>query len=320
MVKDDVNIPTDVHEVIQGRLKRCFDIIDGFTAKLDAALGTVYHYTNRAGLWGILSSGKIWLTDIYGLNDPSEVTHGIKCALKILAIESKKESQAVKDFADNIIATFEREDIKNVAFFSVACFSKTYKDLGQWRAYGDDGNGFAIGFDGKLLENTFGITNGEKLTNRDTFPITYDDEKLCEIYKKIISEVLLQIRKMVKEKDLNNATSIELSKFLTFFIIRVSLFFKHIAYITEDEYRFLNTRSSDHPNDDLSHRAGLNSLIRYIDFAWKIEGQHVLQKIVIGPAANKNSAESFIQECLLSCNLDPNKIIISKSKIPYCNP
>jgi hypothetical protein len=30
----------------------------------------IYHYTNDAGLRGILESGKLWLTDIFDLNDP----------------------------------------------------------------------------------------------------------------------------------------------------------------------------------------------------------------------------------------------------------
>ena len=32
---------------------------------------TLYHYTNRTGLEGILSSGTLWLGDIYTMNDPS---------------------------------------------------------------------------------------------------------------------------------------------------------------------------------------------------------------------------------------------------------
>jgi hypothetical protein len=35
----------------------------------------IYHYTNDAGLRGILESGKLWLTDIFNLNDPSELSH-----------------------------------------------------------------------------------------------------------------------------------------------------------------------------------------------------------------------------------------------------
>src|SRR4051812_20793890 len=45
---------------------------------------TIYHYTNDVGLRGILESGKLWLTDIFSLNDPSELSHGFSHAISIL--------------------------------------------------------------------------------------------------------------------------------------------------------------------------------------------------------------------------------------------
>jgi hypothetical protein len=44
----------------------------------------IYHYTNSAGLKGILESGNLWFSDIFGLNDPSELRHGLGCAIDIL--------------------------------------------------------------------------------------------------------------------------------------------------------------------------------------------------------------------------------------------
>src|SRR5262245_39192678 len=44
----------------------------------------VYHYTNDEGLHGILKSGSFRTTDIFYLNDPSELRHGIAPALEAL--------------------------------------------------------------------------------------------------------------------------------------------------------------------------------------------------------------------------------------------
>ena len=41
---------------------------------------TVYHYTNHAGLRGIIDSGRLWLTNIFDLNDSSELRHGLSHA------------------------------------------------------------------------------------------------------------------------------------------------------------------------------------------------------------------------------------------------
>ena len=44
----------------------------------------IYHYTNDVGLRGILEAGRVWLTDIFSLNDPSELSHGFSHVVKIL--------------------------------------------------------------------------------------------------------------------------------------------------------------------------------------------------------------------------------------------
>ena len=45
-----------------------------------------------------------------------------------------------------------RGGIEQVAHFFVCCFSKAEEDLGQWRAYADNGRGYSIGFDAHMLE------------------------------------------------------------------------------------------------------------------------------------------------------------------------
>ena len=49
----------------------------------------IYHYTTGIGLNGILGSGKLWLSDILSLNDPSELLHGFDLAAQVLDNEAK---------------------------------------------------------------------------------------------------------------------------------------------------------------------------------------------------------------------------------------
>ena len=44
----------------------------------------LFHYTDMAGLLGILRTETIWFTSIFHLNDPSELAYGIDIALGIL--------------------------------------------------------------------------------------------------------------------------------------------------------------------------------------------------------------------------------------------
>jgi hypothetical protein len=57
--------------------------IKAFRDKLDAqkVSDTIYHYTDDRGLAGILGRGKLWLTYIFNLNDPSELRHAFDKAI-----------------------------------------------------------------------------------------------------------------------------------------------------------------------------------------------------------------------------------------------
>jgi hypothetical protein len=71
--------------VIEEFDKRCHNILDPFADKINSSPppDIIYHYTDDAGLRGILESGKLWFTDIFKLNDPSELRHGLELAFKI---------------------------------------------------------------------------------------------------------------------------------------------------------------------------------------------------------------------------------------------
>jgi hypothetical protein len=62
-----------------------------------------------------------------------------------------------------------------LAFF-VASFSRASDDLGQWRGYGDDGRGFAVGFAPRLfhIDETVDPTKPE--SNIFVAPVTYGDK------------------------------------------------------------------------------------------------------------------------------------------------
>lgn len=53
---------------------------------------TIYHYTSVEGLFNIIKTNNLWLTDYEYMNDSSEIIHGFEVAQKILK-EIEKESQ-----------------------------------------------------------------------------------------------------------------------------------------------------------------------------------------------------------------------------------
>jgi hypothetical protein len=68
-------IPPDVQKAIDQFQTEADKIIQPFVEGLKAKKPPhiIYHYTGDVGLRGILETGQLWLTDVFGLNDPSEL-------------------------------------------------------------------------------------------------------------------------------------------------------------------------------------------------------------------------------------------------------
>jgi hypothetical protein len=206
----------------------------------------VFHYTNDVGLRGILQNKTLWLTDIFDLNDPSEIRHGLVKALETLVKLANAGTPECKILA-SIFREFIRTGIGETGHYFCCSFSSDGDELGQWRAYAENGNGFALAFDAKALEDDFEKNgNGAK----STFPVTYDDDKLSSIQKKIIQAALEAVQ-LPKTGYLNEAWGREFATLIGTILssnsIYASTFFKHSAYRNEVEYRFLSVFGIDNP-------------------------------------------------------------------------
>jgi hypothetical protein len=131
------------------------EVVNIFAQEMDKTPppATIYHYTDDRGLAGILESGRMRLTDIFGLNDPTELRHGLSTAISLLKAVRRDDRFEINQFSENVTAMLG--EIEQVAHFYVCSFSKSGNGLGQWRAYADNGRGFALGFDAAPLEQAF---------------------------------------------------------------------------------------------------------------------------------------------------------------------
>jgi len=164
-------------------------VVESFLVKLESykAPPVVYHYTTDAGLRGILQSGRIWLTDIFSLNDPSELRHGLSRAQAILNQKAASGPPESKMFAKDFASLDKGLD--RAAHYFVCSFSEAGDDLGQWRAYADNGRGYALGFDAKALEEAFGKGAETPTSNNAAFPVTYGDSTLDDIQRQLIEKM-----------------------------------------------------------------------------------------------------------------------------------
>ena len=295
-------------------------MIESFVKELEAQPPPpmIYHYTNDAGLRGILESGKIWLSDIFSLNDPSELSHGFSHAIDIMKRRAADGPPETKTFSQIVEAFSAQGGIRSVAHYFVCSFSSDGNDLGQWRAYGDNGRGYSIGFDTKAFEDGFVQDSSPGRWNNSTFWVTYKDAQLIELHTQIVDSVFHLIS-LPRGRDLESAVmhaymdNLEVSFLLH--AVRAVLFFKHEAYANEREYRFLQVnRAGNVPPPEVKYRSRPYGLIRYREFDWRSRSEAALKSIMVGPAADKGNASVFAKDCLTAFH--PLPVEITESKIP----
>src|SRR5208337_2075131 len=133
----------------------------------------LYHYTSQKGLLGILQKNKLWMTDIFYLNDSSELTH----TLNLVKSEFKKREELLPPYRGigGVYPLAQEDEINNkihdtfkliklfIEIYSVVInhdtriknyvfsLSQREDDLSQWRSYCPPKGGFSIGFDYKRL-------------------------------------------------------------------------------------------------------------------------------------------------------------------------
>jgi hypothetical protein len=278
----------------------------------------VYHYTRDAGLRGILETGKLWVTDIFNLNDPSELSHGFSHATSILKARASDGHRATKVFAQAFEKIGTEGGLQASAHFFVCSFSSCADDLGQWRAYADNGRGYTLGFVTKMLEIEFARASELPNFNNSTFPLIYDDAQLLAIHRQLI-DMMFHLITLPSGRNLAPDVMADymadLSVLLAMHVARSALFYKHEAYSNEKEYRFLQLHRADGSLPQVKFRSRPYSLVRYREFDWRGVAPQALKRIITGPSADQQRSIQFAKDCLREFHSGP--VEISVSTIPY---
>lgn len=316
-------LPKEMVDALTAFDEKADGIVTAFLETVEARKlpEVIYQYTTDTGLKGILDAGQLWLSDIFYLNDPSELSNGVSYAAKILNDKAETGPPETQVFAKHF-GDFLQRGLPSTAHYFVCCFSADGDDLGQWRAYADNGRGYAIGFDAKTLEDAFCKEDGVPVPTNSAFHITYDNAALSALHRQLVDNMFALIS-MPRGKNLSSSVIAaymrELSVSLSVQVLRAALFFKHDAYRNEQEYRFMELHAGGSvPAPSVKRRYRSHELVRYREFDWRRLGAGALKRIVVGPAADQAKASRFATDCLSAFHV--GDVEIAASRIPYRAP
>lgn len=190
---------------------------------------SLYHYTSFASGLAILDSKAMWATHCRALNDEKEVRHAVHVLTH--AVENYVRQSGFKDESTvKAISRHFQSSGEKLLGHCICSFSESEDILSQWRAYGSDGQGLAIGFNAKLLQRD-ALASGFKLGR-----CIYDSKLQYKLCFEFVASLLKDTDVLTLIKDFPEPLALSVETF----IYTVGLFLKHPAFIDEREWRLVS--------------------------------------------------------------------------------
>lgn len=281
----------------------------------------LFHYCSAQTLMAVLGSGTIRFSDINMMNDSEEARWGYKvfeaAATRLIKRQDVGDDVPVmpKDFFDKVDEVVHA--IQLIAHPFIACFSRDADSLEQWRAYGDDGRGFVIGFSAKQLAQLPGTM----------FSVIYDVEDQVREMMATLSVLFNDYQKLEAGGD------VHAFRLLCADLGTMLCGLKHPSFKAENEVRCVHaielqktakggrrfvdpggTRNGiEHKGEPVGFYVRDGHLTAYVDLPMQTGDVSPVEAVIIGP--KNHSAPGNLLLYLASVGLDAIKF--GRSDIPY---
>lgn len=286
-----------------------------------------YHYTDAQGLLGILSTGRLRLTDVQYLNDVQELSGvdavaaalqdqagGMLSSIDVGSPDTDLISDALRiESMARVFTDLARRRTPTARAF-VACFCKRGDLLSQWRGYAAEGAGYAIGFNWSALSGLSvfrpeppessllaGLAGKTLRRQSATWHIAQADVQ----YE---GEAQLQGRaEAILDRFLSDRAADSVS------VVRELAAVKNPAFEEEDERRIIAV-FPDSEVPDLQFRSSRFGVVPYVEVALP---EKAIREVVIGPSLPRE-AENALTDALRAY-LGPQAagVEVTRSSAPY---
>lgn len=195
----------------------------------------LFHYTDTAGLIGILANkGQLWATDVRCMNDTDELTLGESLLEEALSTKSEHPAHPL------LIRLMAHPAYVSGIVFTIS-FSACSDLLSQWRAYADNGAGFAVGFRSAELER---LTLNDKVIPSHLVKVEYQPDIQRIRAKRVVQRILSALEPLV-EQALDDRDDQFVATSLGLVFRGLSATAKNAGFYEEAEYRVVLRSNQD---------------------------------------------------------------------------
>lgn len=276
---------------------------------------TLFQYTSPDGLFGILRSKHLRLSDLRAANDPKELELGYERVMGALKTVLEEEAQGANretllSLVGHLTGYFERVQ----AFCS--CFSLAVDELPMWAAYGQVYSGLAIGFRPAALLAIPGRVQQVKYLD----PMKENDE-----FRKLALSIAARVGRHSNTQDIRPLI------FASVDAVSATIALKHQIWAYEKEVRVVYTQLRERPEGGLARlpatklpngeplywrqpleRTAGNRSVKYVEFPFgrfrdgKADPSRAIKTIIVGPncpltvaAIEAELKEQGYQDCVV---------------------
>jgi hypothetical protein len=300
----------------------------------------LWHYTSLKGFHGIVTSKRIFATDLRFLNDIEEFVHTRKVAHEIISEAPELDADGFayrKLLKQAEFLAFEGRAVKGTEIF-VACFTAAEDQLSQWRGYSHGSSGVSLAFDlrnhrppagsGSLVSFAPCVYEAAQKEKLLLDALHHFQEEVSGYRKEIFKRACdLDPTKRTEKKDTAvdeflNAHPDQKREFDRFVeatsktsadCLRIAALLKNSSFKEEDEWRLVLPVFMDSEKPTMEFRYGKTSLIPYIAHAFLENSPLPIVDVILGPGSDENSVFAA-KRLLKSKGLDVEPRL---SRVPY---
>ena len=245
----------------------------------------LYHYTDLDSLSGIFQTRTLWLSKISTMNDTSEIALAVQHFKRCVEAHTKESGRDEAVFLQHVAAQLEGFRRTNIC---VASFCEEEDQLNQWRSYGADGRGIALGFPSARLEK-LAEQHGLRLV-----PCVYEPELHVRIVEDLLAMLLAEYRKRPPRDEPERDRLAE--RFNGTFLMAAPIIKDH-HFAQEREWRLVST---PRPISDPRITASLSGKKASVKFVLPLtagDESHpaIFSSLTIGPTLDPESVADAIE-------------------------